>query len=429
VSLLTRPISLGTRGVTRYGRRVWVAWALVRFAGLVAMTNRTGYPSGDNDVFRYGRWAALLHAGHLPWSSFPVEYPPGVLPFLALPGGLFTYELQFIVLAFVADAIILAMLRRTSPRGLGQWLWLVAPVALGTTLWLRFDIFVAAALVGFVVAIRSGRWRIAGACLAYACLLKLWPLVILVVAWRVIPAEGRRRVTGWCLGVIAGATLPVIAWGGASGLLAMLGYQGNRGLEVESVAAYPFMLAWSLGHHSAPVIGHVTLEFDVFGVVALVATVALPAALACLSAVVWRDAGARASIASVTLVCALVVLVASKVMSAQYIVWVLALTALAVDDHVSVHTWPRWRLAVVATTGAALTQWIFPLNWGKVILEGGTAVMVVLTVRLLVLAVWLVLAWRYAFAQRAGSDLLRADQAPAVEALSQHGRRLVVQQG
>ena len=49
-------------------------------------------------------------------------------------------------------------------------------------------------------------------------------------------------------------------------------------------------------------------------------------------------------------------------------------------------------------------------------------------VRLVVLAVWLVVACRYAVARRAASDLLRADQSPAVEPLGQHGRRLVVQQ-
>jgi hypothetical protein len=427
VSLLTRSSSAAV-GPAPYRRSVWLAWLLVRLAGLAAMAGIAGYPAADNDVLRYSFWSMWLHAGYLPWASFPVEYPPGILPFLALPGRMFGYEVEFILLAFVADAVVLTMLRRASPRGLGQWLWLVAPLALGTTFWLRLDIFVAAALVGFVVAIRSGRWRTAGACLAYACLLKLWPLVLLAVAWRIIPAEGRRRVAGWCLGVVVAGTLPVIAWGGGSGLLAMLGYQGNRGLEVESVAAYPLMLAWSLGHHAGPRYGHATMEFAVAGIAGALASLALPAVLVALTAYFWRAARARVSIASVTLVCTLVVLLASKMMSAQYLVWVLALTALVVDDHASIQTWSRWPLAVVATTGGALTQWIYPLNWTKVALDGGTAVVAVFTVRLVVLAVWLVVACRYAVARRAASDLLRADQSPAVEPLGQHGRRLVVQQ-
>jgi Glycosyltransferase family 87 len=408
---------------------VWLTWLLVRLAGLAAIAGFGGYPAADNDVLRYSFWAGFVHAGSLPWSSFPVEYPPGILPFFALPGRMFGYEVEFILLAFVADAVVLTILRRTSPRGLGQWLWLVAPVALGTTFWLRLDLFVAATLVGFVVAIRAGRWRTAGACLAYACLLKLWPLVILAVAWRVIPAEGRRRVAGWCLGVVVAGTLPVIAWGGGSGLLAMLSYQGNRGLEVESVAAYPLMLAWSVGHHVGPKYVHATMEFGIGGISGALASLALPAALVALAAYFWRAARARVSIASVTLVCTLVVLLTSKMMSSQYIVWVLALTALVIDDHVSIQTWSRWPLAVAATTGAALTQWIYPLNWAKVILDGGTEVMTVFTVRLVVLAACLILTCRYAVARQAGSDLLSADQSPAVEPLGQHGRRLVVQQG
>jgi hypothetical protein len=222
----------------RYATSVWLTWLTVRSVGLATITGFGRWPAADNDVRSTPPGRCRCTQPNRPWSSFPVEYPPGILPFLALAGGSFTYEVQFILLAFVADAVVLTMLRRTSPRGLGQWLWLVAPVALGTTFWLRLDIFVAAALVGFVVSVRSGRWRAGGACLAFACLLKLWPLVILAVAWRVIPAEGRRRVTAW--------------WGGGSGLLAMLGFQGNRGLEVESVAAYPFMLARSLGDHVGP---------------------------------------------------------------------------------------------------------------------------------------------------------------------------------
>jgi hypothetical protein len=225
------------------------------------------------------------------------------------------------------------------------------------------------------------------------------------------------------------ATLPVIAWGGGEGLLAMLRYQGDRGLEVESVAAYPFMLSWSLGHHVAPAFGHETMEFAVAGLVATVVSVALPLALVVLTGLIWRDNAARVTMTWAVSLIALVVLLTSKMMSPQYLIWILALTAVAVDEDRGLTTGARSRLVLTVTVTALLTQWIYPLHWVKVALAGGTEVMVVFTLRLAVLGLLTFLVARHTFARRADSDLLGADQAPAVESLGEYRGRLVVQQG
>ncbi|HEX3908325.1 MAG TPA: glycosyltransferase 87 family protein [Mycobacteriales bacterium] len=397
---MTRPMSFGNRPASAYGRGVWGIWAFVRLAGVVVMTGRLSYPQTDLDVMRYWGWASAVQAGHLPWSSFPLEYPPGILPFLALPGGQFGYELQFIVLALAADGIVLAMLRRRSARGLGQWVWLVAPIALGTTFWLRLDVFVAAALVGFIVAIQARRWRTAGLCLAYATLLKLWPLVLLVVVWRLIPASGRRQVCSWCVGLIAAFTVPVLAWGGSAGLVSMLRYQGGRGLEVESVAAYPVMLAWKFGHHASPAFAHDSIEFAVAGLAAHLAAAALPCALLLVVGLVWRDNGSRVTIASATLLVAVTVLIASKTMSPQYLVWILALISVAVCDDTARGRRSTWALAVLSIAATALTQAIYPWHWMNLVLFAQTSGIVLLTLRLALLVAVTVLAGWHAFGRR-----------------------------
>jgi hypothetical protein len=344
-------------------RATWATWLAIRFAGLMLLTGNLGYPQVDRDIFVYNDWARALLAGHLPWQSFNVEYPPGVLPFMAIPGDERVYELLFITLAVLADAAIMALLWRARPRGLGSGMWVLLPIALGPIIWVRFDICVAAALVGFVVALREQRWRTAGICLAAATLLKLWPLVLLVVAWRLIPRSGRRAVLGWTLGGIGALTVPVIGFGGGSGLLWMLRYQGGRGLEMETVWAWPVIVAHAFGAALRPVPGHGTTEVPISGVVSYAVSVVLPLAIVAVVAYVWRDTGRRLTVASACLLAVSVVLIASKVLSPQYVVWACALVAVVLDEVPARSKRERIRLAIATLFLAATTQLVFPFHF------------------------------------------------------------------
>jgi hypothetical protein len=343
------------------GRRgIWIAWVATRLFGVVLLSGAFFYPAVDQDVVKYTFWAHQLYAGHLPWRGYLVEYPPGVSLFMALPGGVATYELQFIALAMAADAAVLQLLWRGRPRGAGSWLWLFLPVALGPMVWVHLDIFVAVAIVGFVVALREGRWRTAGACLAAATLLKLWPIVLLVVLWRLIPVEGRRMVGGWAIGVVAAMTLPIVAYGGGSGLLWMLHYQGGRGLELESVWAWVAIVARAFGASVHPVTGHGGVEFQISGVVSTVATLALPLAVLGLAVYVWRDAGRRLTVASANLLAVAIVLIGSKVLSPQYVIWTLAAVAVVIDELPAGDVRRRVRLVTATLVVVTSTQLVFP---------------------------------------------------------------------
>jgi hypothetical protein len=103
---------------------------------------------------------------------------------------------------------------------------------------LRFDWL--AALVFFVLALRSGRHGLAGACLAYAALIRIFPAIFglaygatMLRTWvveRRFPAEQKR--------FLAGGVAMLLILGGASGL-----YVGKQGVE-ESIAR--------LALHSSP---------------------------------------------------------------------------------------------------------------------------------------------------------------------------------
>lgn len=354
---------------------MWAAWVVIRLAGVVLLAGTLFYPQVDQDVVKYTFWAHQLYAGHLPWRGFNVEYPPGVFPMFVIPGGVAVYELQFIALAMLADAAIMKLLWRSRPRGVGSWLWLIFPVALGPMVWVHLDIFVAAALVGFVVALRDGRWRVAGACLAAATLIKLWPIALLVVMWRLIPSSGRRTVGAWTIGVLAAVTVPIVAYGGGPGLLWMLHYQGGRGLEIETVWAWPVVVAEWFGAAIHPVLGHGGVEILISGPVSVLATLALPVALLVLTVYVWRDRGRRLTPGLAALIAVAVVLVGSKVLSPQYAIWAFALVALVIDERPARGVRSRAGLAAATIVLTATTQLVFPFAFVSLYFGGDRGVL------------------------------------------------------
>jgi hypothetical protein len=311
---------------------MWFSWLLVRLAGVALLTGVLFYPQIDRDIFEYYGWAVATLHGHLPWRSFRVEYPPGVFPAMLLPGGWKVFELEFITAALLADAYIGSMLWRHRRNGLGAWCWVLAPVAIGPVMWVRFDVFVAAALCGMVAALRAGHWRRAGACIAAATLLKLWPIALLLVLWRLIPREGRRVVAAWAAGVVVAATLPVVAWGGGSGLLWMLHYQGNRGLEWETVWALPAVIAHSFNLSVPLHASHQTIEYALSGSASAAWSMLLPALVLVVAFVVWRAGNERFGYASATLLAVSAVFVGGKVLSSQYVTWAAAAAVLALDE-------------------------------------------------------------------------------------------------
>ena len=347
--------------------RAWAAWVAVR-GGLLALTCWGGLVDGD--LALYAAWSRSWTAGRPPYLDVPVEYPPGILPFLRLPAADdLQYAVAFVALAVAADAGVLRLLRRDR-LGAGATLWLALPLLLGPVVWRRTDVFVALAVVWAVSAVQRGRPATAALCVVAAASLKLWPAALLLLALPVLPAADRRRFLAAGCGAGVGVLVVLIAWGALPGLLWMLGYHGDRGLQVESLAATAAHVLVLLGADLVVVPAFGSLEFTAAAVVPLLtacSALLVVGVAACGWVAQHCSRSLPSELAPVLLALTLVFAATSKVLSAQYAVWIVAAVATAVDA-----TSHRRQLAAAAGSLLLTTQYVFPVTFTQV-LQGSAA--------------------------------------------------------
>jgi hypothetical protein len=220
-------------------------------------------------------------------------------------------------------------------------------------------------------------------------------------------------------GLVVGGTLLLAGWGR---LISPLTFQGGRGLQIESVAATPAMLGWAVAPGEYTVSYASTHAFEVTGpgVPALVhastvLTIAVAAVLAVLWLRLWRTGAGPEAVGWASLAAVTGFIVASRVLSPQYLLWLLPVAAAVLATAGPRAALVRW--AVLLLVAAGLTQLEFPVFYGDLVGHhpGSAGAVAVLAARNLLL-VWLaadatVRAW-LSPAQR-GSELAR--QAPGPE--------------
>jgi hypothetical protein len=344
-----------------------------------------------------------------------VEYPlPGVAlvafpwllsQWLARPD---LYAETVLVLAVVTDAAFTLLLRRSAGGGgtAGVGVWLLAVPLLGATTYARFDV-VPGILAGAALLLLVAHPRLAAAAGAVATGLKLWPALLLPA----LAARRRERrdvvavVVG--LGVLLVTVSLVLA--GWTRLLSPLTWQSDRGLQIESVLATPAMLAWAVrpGQHVVAYSDYNAFEVSGPTVPLLLAgttllTVLMVLGLAALWVVAWRRGRSlgRDAVVWSCLTAVTAFTVSSRVLSPQYLLWLLPLAAAGLAV---VHT-PRgvarmrgWALTLLVVTAA--TQLVFPVFYGSLVRhdDGSVWVVLLLAVRNLALVLLLVLAAREAW--------------------------------
>ena len=339
--------------MTRQRRRILfvvAGWLVTRIPLYLMMTGHLGYRlnrygrKSRGDVSLYATWVhSNLNHLVLPTGT-NWQYPPLVGPLLMAPQAIVgtNYVSEFIHLAFLADAAILVLLIWTATRRgswLGSWFWIVSVPLLGPLIYGRFDVFsalpvvAALALLGLGVPRADGkpgrelnqrRW-IAGVLFGLGAAIKIWPGLAVFG----LPRTKRGLETA----------VAAVAGGGAATLAAMglfkngtgfLHSQGGRGIEIESVWAVPFLMLNHLG------LARVRVQYrfgsyEIVGsgvtgaeTVALFATVA---AFALLAYWWWIKEWRPAVVADATFVGTLLMIVTSRVISPQYMIWLLAVAA------------------------------------------------------------------------------------------------------
>jgi hypothetical protein len=329
-------------------------WIITRLL-LVATMGDVFYPTHGllGDIHLYARWAhGPLSHGHFPTGN-TWQYPPGAAGVLGLPTALHLAYFPTALAIFVgSDAAITTLLwRRGRDTHVGAWVWIWGVALLGPIALSRFD--VVSALFAVAALMVTARPAFSGALLAVGALIKVWPGLLLVG----FPDRDRGRAFSAAVVTASITTLAVFVFG-PQGQLSFLSGTRGRGLQVESVAATPFVLLHMLGVGPDPEINYGAQQVTMHGSSAVAAackSATLLVALGALLIAVRRPAWLVGSPAAIGLALVSLVLVVSPVLSPQYLIWVLALVAVVAAESGRL---PRsGRLLMLC---AALTQVFYP---------------------------------------------------------------------
>jgi hypothetical protein len=389
----------------------WRAWFATRFLALALGGLAVLMVRGNVfwDTSYYAQWAhGTLTGARVPYRDFAWEYPPGALLGMVLPGlyaplfgtplsdaffGL--YGSLWVVFMLLVDAAVAWWLMLRTDGGLRHpalVVWVFGLPLLGALTWTRYDLLPAATSLLGVAAGGVGLARRAGSLSGIGVTLKIWPALL-------APVQRTRRAALVATAVAAAVTALTAAvtfvLTGTTGFAQVLHYQTHRGLQIESVAALP--LVWMTHLHVA---GYATRfrfgAYEITGPVVSPLVHAVTAVylvgLVVLGLAHWRfmrrDAGARL-VALTAMGLLSLTIVTNKVLSPQYLLWLLAVLAAACV--LDPETWRPYLPWVLLATG--LTALVFPWFYGDVL---GTAWfgLLVLTVRDVLLLGIAVAVWR-----------------------------------
>ncbi|GGT64218.1 glycosyltransferase 87 family protein [Streptomyces lateritius] len=372
---------LGT-AAERARRNPLLLWGLTRIVLLLCVFKIVTVPGPDvtSDIEQiYQGWYEVLKTGTYPMDDVTWQYPPlaalailapALLPFLG-------YSAAFFVLSFLCDALVFGLLRYAGKRpgrsSRGAWIWIAGVPLLGPTAYARYDLMVTAVAVAALLAGLS-RPRVLGALAGFGAMLKVWPVLLLVGTPR-----GRATFRSWSAAASASAGLLLLCTIAAPGALAFLGFQRDRGTEVESLGALVFHVARHFGWEGEARMNYGSIEF-LGPYVSTVSTAAMALTVAAFGwLLVWRiraRAFSTTTPADAAFVAVLLFTTTSRVISPQYMIWLVGLAAVCLAYRAGRMRRPA-HLVVWAT---AVTQFEFPV-WFSHVTESDPLGMALLFVR------------------------------------------------
>ncbi len=345
--------------------RPLLVWGLTRTLLLLFVLKVFVFPGPDvtSDVsVIYRGWYDVLRSGTFPLDDVTWQYPPAAALAVLSPGLLpfLEYATAFFVLVLLADLATLALLLYAGGRPgrsrLGAWVWVAGVPLLGPTVYARYDVMVTAVAVAALLA-GSRRPRLLGALAAFGALLKVWPAMLLL---------GVRRRSAWVSAVATGAGVAAVSAALMPGAFAFLDFQRDRGTEVESLGALVFHVARHHGWEGEVLLNYGSVEFlgPYVDLVSAGAMFLNGAALAWL--LLWRLTARRFephTFVDAAFVAVLLFTVTSRVISPQYVVWLVGLAAVCLCHRAS-----RMRVPVALVLVAAfVTVLEFPLWFAHVV--------------------------------------------------------------
>jgi uncharacterized membrane protein len=380
--------------------------ALVVFGAAWALLHR-GFYKRDQivDTPVYQDYGDKMLDGQVPYLDFRVEYPPAALPVFLLPAigdrhDEVTYRRNFErlmvicgLLAIAGVAIALAAVRAEPERLFAALAFAsLAPLALGSVILTRFDLWPTALLVLGLAAVLSGRLRTGLGVLGLAAAAKIFPVVVvppaLVYVWR---HRGRREALV-CAGVFAAVVaicfLPFVRLS-PGGVWDSLHRQADRPLQIESLGSSFLLVAHQLGAWTV----HLNLSHgsqNQGGSFADVLAGIQSAVQALVVIGLWvafaRGPATQERLLRYSAACVAAFIAFGKVLSPQFLIWLLPLVPLV-----------RGRRGLAASgvlaVALVLTQLWFPYRyWRLALQQDAIASWLVLARDLVLVALVLVLA-------------------------------------
>ena len=357
----------------------------------------------DTPVYR--QYGESVVDGSVPYRDFRVDYPPAALPVFILPAlghpTPRTYGRRFQTLMALCGAALVAFVavtllgleadRRRAAAAVA--FAALAPLAIGSLVLSRFDLWPAALTAAALAALVGGRERVGFAVLGLGVAAKLYPALLipsaLAYVWRRL---GRREAvvcTAALVGVVALCLVPFLALA-PHGVWESFRRQADRPLQLESLGSAFLLAAHQLGGVGLTMRSNGQSQ-NLAGTSADALALALAVAQAVAVVGVWiafargpieRERLVRAAAAAVAVFVAL-----GKVLSPQFLLWLVPLVPLVRG---------RRGLAASSLLAAALvlTQLWFPYRyWDLALRFDPLASWLVVARDLVLVALAAVLVW------------------------------------
>lgn len=365
---LTRPAQAVSR--SRHAPRMIPMWLMSFVAGALWVAGASFSSQDVNDYHCYAlafwsgaRATASLEPGscltpislfsNLPFHTVPLEYGPlaliTFLPPLIVPAT--WYNTAFFVEMALVGMSIAWLLDRYGPLWSGH-VWLIYGL-IGSWILVagRFDAAPAACVVVALLAAQRGRLTWAYVALALGVLMKLYPLallpLLLLVSWRERGREPLWRGPAAFVAIV-GVVEGWVALIAPASLLTPFTYMSARCVQIESAAA-TFASLWARVTQVEPDFPYAynsTCEATAaMGASQMIALGLGVVGIALALALFWRG---RISLGLAALLTLGALLVGSKVLSPQYLIWISPLIAL--EFGANVFALVGWSLVGALTT-------------------------------------------------------------------------------
>ena len=350
---------------------LFFSWSVSRYVLFLIITLVLPYPEGiwlKGDVDLYNFWSQGLVKGIFPIDDSMWQYPPLAGIVFAIPQWIVGNSLTgFIAFMAIFDLLILITLLTTglnrfktnfittSFHGLsGAWFWVLWPIVMGPLTLTRFDVvptfFALLALIA--LSTKNVRPYLSGFLISIGALVKLWPMLLLFI----YPKAVLRKVSASFISTTVLFLLFMSTW--SVGFANFLNNQSSRGLQVESIAASPFVLAKFLGKNVEYPFQYGSLEVNAqFATqVALLLNLMTIIVFAIILLLNYQNKLNYLNLVDKALVIVMISISLSRVFSPQFWVWIGGLAALALINKET----KLKKVIILLTISAFLTQLIYP---------------------------------------------------------------------